>query len=101
MITGTLSDQTDLQSALNAKANIADLGDLATQDTVDYSTEVTNKPTLGTLASKDTVNYETEVTNKPSLGTMASVNDAASDDGYYVRRNGAWVALSNLDTGAY
>jgi len=68
-ITGTLSDQTDLQNALNAKANVADLGDLATQDTVDYQTEVTNKPTFG---------------------TMASVNDAPSDSKEYVRKNGAW-----------
>lgn len=43
-ITGTLSQQTDLQNALNAKANTADLGALADHDTVDYATEVTNKP---------------------------------------------------------
>lgn len=72
-ITGTLSDQTDLQNALNAKANAADLGDLAAQDTVDYQTEVTNKPTLG---------------------TMASVNDAPSDSKEYVRKNGAWAESS-------
>lgn len=69
-ITGTLSDQTDLQNALNAKANVADLGDLSTQDTVDYQTEVTNKPTLG---------------------TMSAVNDAPSDSKEYVRKNGAWT----------
>lgn len=72
-ITGTLSDQTDLQSALNAKANNADLGD---------------------LASKDTVNYATEVTNKPTLGTMAAVNDAPSDSKTYGRKNGAWTEVS-------
>lgn len=72
-ITGTLSDQTDLQSALNAKANSADLGD---------------------LASKDTVNYATEVTNKPTLGTMAAVNDAPSDSKTYGRKNGAWTEVS-------
>ena len=32
MITGNISDQTDLQSALNAKANTADLGDMAFED---------------------------------------------------------------------
>lgn len=72
-ITGTLSDQTDLVNALALKANSADLGDLATQDTVDY---------------------QTEVTNKPSLGTMASVNDAPSDSKEYVRKNGAWAESS-------
>lgn len=58
-ITGTLSEQTDLQDALNAKANTS------------------------------------------TLGTMAAVNDAASDDGYYVRRNGAWVSLASLDSVGY
>lgn len=93
-ITGTLSDQTDLANALAMKANVADLGGLATQDTVDYQAEVTNKPTFGSLASKDSVNYATEVTNKPSLGTMASVNDAPSDSKEYVRKNGAWAESS-------
>ena len=91
-ITGTLSDQTDLQNALNAKANTADLGTLAGKNSVDYSTsEVTNKPTLGTLAGKNSVDYSTsEVTNKPTLGTMAAVNDATSDSKLYGRKNGAW-----------
>ena len=72
-ITGTLSDQTDLQNALNAKADTANLGDLATANNIDYtSNKLTNKPTLGALAAKDTVNYSTEVTNKPSLGNLAS-----------------------------
>ena len=72
-ITGTLSSQTDLQNALNAKANTADLGSLADQDTVDYATEVTNKPTLG---------------------TMAAVNDAPSNSKEYVRKDGQWVEVS-------
>ena len=41
------------------------LGSIASKDTVNYETDVTNKPTLGSIASKDTVNYETDVTNKP------------------------------------
>lgn len=80
---------------LEGKANTADLGNLATQNTVDYSTEVTNKPTLGTLASKSSVDYSTsEVTNKPTLGTMSAVNDAPSDGDEYVRKNGAWAIAS-------
>ena len=43
-ISGTLANQTDLKNALDAKANTADLGDLADHDQVDYETEVTNKP---------------------------------------------------------
>lgn len=94
-ITGTLSDQTDLQTALNAKANTADLGDLATQDTVDYQTEVTNKPTLGALAGMDSIDYTGNyLTNKPTLGTMSAVNDAPSDGNEYVRKNGSWSVAS-------
>lgn len=159
-IGGTLADQTDLNTALSGKqsaltfdnaptsgssnpvtsdgiydaldlkANTADLGDLASQDTVDYDTEVTNKPTLGALAGmdsidytsayltntptlgaladQDTVDYLTEVTNTPTLGTMASKDDAASDNVYYLRRNAGWAdaddryALkSNLMFGSY
>lgn len=69
-IDGTLSNQTDLQDALDAKADTADLGTLATQDSVDYDTEVDNKPILGTLASKD---------------------DVSNNDTYYLRRNGVWT----------
>lgn len=93
-ITGALSNQTDLQTALNAKANTADLGDLASKDTADYTTDITNKPTLGALAAKDTADYATDVTNKPTLGTMASVNDASSDDKTYGRKNGSWVEVT-------
>jgi len=100
-ITGTMSDQTDLQDALDAKANTADLGDLATKDTVDYTTDVTNKPTLGDLAAldsidytgnyltnkptlgdladHDTVDYETEITNLPTLGDLASKDSVDYD----------------------
>ena len=115
-ITGTLSDQTDLQDALNAKANTADLGDLAGMDSIDYtSAYLTNKPTLGSLASKNSVDYDTEVTNKPTLGslaalssidytsayltnkptlgTMSAVNDATSDGKAYARKDGAWYDL--------
>ena len=94
-ITGTLSDQTDLQSALSTKADIADLGNLAGKDTVDYTTDITNTPTLGTLASKDAVDYTTDVTNKPTLGTMAAVNDATSNGTLYGRKNGAWSAVTS------
>ena len=79
-IVGTLADQTDLQDALDAKANTADLGDLATQDTVDYDTEVTNKPTLG---------------------TMAAVDDAPSDDKEYARKNGAWSEVTGGGGGTW
>ena len=94
-ITGTLSSQADLQNALNAKANTADLGDLAALDSIDYaSAYLTNKPTLGALSAKNTADYATDVTNKPTLGTMSAVNDAASDSKTYGRKNGSWVEVT-------
>ena len=66
--------ESEVNTALAAKANTADLGDLATQDTVDYATEVTYKPTLGALAAKNTADYATDVTNKPTLGSIAAAN---------------------------
>ena len=72
-ISGTLNNQIDLVNALSTKANTADLGFLAIKNSVDYSSnEVTNKPTLGNLASKNTVSYSTDITDKPSLGTLSS-----------------------------
>jgi len=47
-ITGTLSNQTDLNTALSAKANTADLGTFAGMSSLDYtSASLTNKPSLG------------------------------------------------------
>ena len=72
-IEGSLSNQTDLADALSRKADAS---------------------SLGSLASKNSVDYETEVTNKPALGTMASVNDAPSNGNEYVRKNGVWTVSS-------
>jgi hypothetical protein len=54
-ITGTLSNQTDLQTALNLKANTADLGDVAFSN--DYN-DLDNLPTLGDLAAQDVVSVD-------------------------------------------
>jgi len=75
-ISGTLSNQTDLANALSTKANIADLGTLASKNSVSYSTEVTDKPTLGTLSSKD---------------------DVSSDNKLYGRKNGTWSEIPPSD----
>jgi hypothetical protein len=61
-IGGTLSDQTDLQDALDLKANTADLGTAAFTDSTDYATaaqgalaDTAVQPgDLGTAATKDT-----------------------------------------------
>lgn len=59
--------------ALDAeKANIADLGDLALQDTVDYaSAQITNKPTLGGIQIRP--NYTVSTTDlTDGVSTLAS-----------------------------
>jgi hypothetical protein len=56
------ADTDDVEAALALKANAADLGALATQNTADYVTQLTNKPTLGSLASKNSVNLSSEAT---------------------------------------
>lgn len=95
-ITGDISDQTDLQNALDAKADSADLGALATKDTADFYDDISNKPAgyppsphnhddryytegeTDTLLSgkSDTGHTHTvsDVTDFPTLGTLASKN---------------------------
>lgn len=55
-ISGTLSDQSDLQTALNAKANTAALAAVATAGT--YAS-LTGKPTLGTAAASNVGDFAT------------------------------------------
>lgn len=55
-ITGTLSDQTDLQSALDAKADASSLATVATSGA--YG-DLSGRPTLGTAAATDSTAYAT------------------------------------------
>ena len=77
-IIGSLTTQEDLQNALDLKANISDLGN---------------------LANHNTINYETEITNKPLFGDLAYKNDAPSNDKQYVRKNGNWIELISNTSG--
>lgn len=52
----------DVDNALALKENITNLHDLAYQNSVNYITQVDNKPTLGALAGKDQANLTTDVT---------------------------------------
>ncbi len=80
-IEGTLSDQTDLLSALNAKANSADLANVATSGS--YA-DLSNKPTT-----------------IPSGGTSGQVLAKASNTDYDIEWvNGAPVTSVNSKTGA-
>jgi len=55
-LTGTLSDQTDLQNALDAKADASSLATVAT--TGDYA-DLSNRPSLGTAAAAATGDFAT------------------------------------------
>lgn len=95
-ITGTLSDQTDLNTALSGKQDTisdlstirsgasagatavqpGDLGSLASMNSIDYTTNyITNKPTIpnGALASLDSIDYTSNyITNKPTIPSSAA-----------------------------
>ena len=71
-ITGTLSSQTDLNTALGAKANSADLATVATSGSYN---DLTNKPTIPTAQVNSDWNATTGVArilNKPTLATVAT-----------------------------
>lgn len=87
----TISVNNTTINTINSAVQPSDLGDLATKDTVNYNTDITNKPTLGSLASKNTVDYDTDVTNKPAIPTDTS--DLTNNAGYITSAN-----ISNMVT---
>lgn len=70
-IEGTLSDQTDLQTALNAKANTSSLATVAT--TGNYN-DLTNKPSIPTKTS--------DLTNDSHFVTSSSLASVATSGNY-------------------
>lgn len=66
-ITGTLANQTDLNTALGLKANTASLAAVATSGSY---TDLINQPTLGTMAAESAANYTPTV----GLGDLAFLN---------------------------
>lgn len=71
-ITGTLSDQTDLHTALGGKADASSLATVAT--TGDY-TDLDNLPTLGTAAAASTSDFATA-----AQGTLAGTAVQPGDE---------------------
>ncbi len=72
-ILGTLSSQTDLNTALNEKANISDLGAVAFSNSYD---DLNDKPTYATVATTGSYN---DLINKPTIPTKTSdlTNDSS------------------------
>lgn len=61
----------NIEALANEKANAADLGDLAAQDTISYtSAQLTNKPTLGGIEARP--NYDVSTTDIGEGATLAS-----------------------------
>jgi hypothetical protein len=86
-ITGTLSSQTDLANALNAKLEVTTAASTY-QTQSGMSAYLAKADNLSGLASTSTAR-----TNL-GLGTLATVNDAPSDGSQYARRNAAWEAVA-------
>ena len=73
-ITGTLSDQTDLNAALGAKANSADLATVATSGSYN---DLSNKPTIPTV-NNATLTIQKNSTNVATFTANASSNVTAN-----------------------
>jgi hypothetical protein len=87
-ITGTLADQLDLQSALNAKVNASALAAVATSG---LYTDLSGRPVLATVA---TTGAYSDLTGKPSLATVAT-------SGLYSDLTGRPSLATVATTGAY
>lgn len=96
-ISGTLSDQTDLETALSEKANTADLGpvcfsndyddlndkpNLAQVATSGSYTDLINTPNLAQVATSGSYN---DLTNKPTIPSKTS--DLTNDSGFVSQSN--------------
>jgi len=79
-ITGTLSNQTDLQTALNAKANTSSLATVATSGSYN---DLTNKPTIPNAqvnSDWNAVSGVDQILNKPTIPTSLPPNGSAGGD---------------------
>lgn len=73
-ITGTLSNQTDLQNALNLKADISSLGAVAFSN--DYN-DLDNRPALQAVATSGDYN---DLVNKPTIPSPQGLQDVITFD---------------------
>jgi len=79
-ITGTLSNQTDLQTALNAKVNTSSLATVATSGSYN---DLTNKPTIPNAqvnSDWNAVSGVAQILNKPTIPTSLPPNGSAGGD---------------------
>ena len=86
-ITGTLSDQTDLNNILEAKANTSDLGTMAFENAADYSTKAVADTLYADISLEETV--ETHTSNDDIHVTL-------SDKQAWDAKQSALTAGSNI-----
>jgi hypothetical protein len=84
-ITGTLSNQTDLQNALNAKANSSAISAVGFSGA--YS-DLSGKPSLAAVATSGAYS---DLSGKPTLGSLAAVSNLTGP----VTSTGAATAIAN------
>ena len=111
-IEGDIANQTDLQNALNSKADSADLGTMSEEDDapsddkqygrkngdwVPITDELANWGQIaGNIADQtDLKNALDAKADSVDLGTMSEEDDAPSDDKQYGRKNGDWVPITD------
>jgi hypothetical protein len=76
---------------------ITDLGSLATQNTVDYDTEIDNTPDLSSYATTSQLNSKSTVIYSSSTPTSTSTNDLwykTTEDRYYRYNGSSWVPVA-------
>jgi hypothetical protein len=109
-ITGTLSSQTDLQTALDGKYSTSNPSGFITSSALaGYATEswvtagfyplssnpagyLTSAPVTSVAGRTGAITLSN--TDISGLGSLAVVNDAPSDGSQYARKNGAWDVVS-------
>jgi hypothetical protein len=76
---------------------ITDLGSLATQNTVDYDTEIDNTPDLSDYVVTSELNSKSTVIYSSSTPTSTSTNDLwykTTEDRYYRYNGSSWVPVA-------
>jgi hypothetical protein len=100
-ITGTLSSQTDLQTALDGKYSTSNpAGYITSSALAGYATEswvtsqgyLTSAPVTSVAGRTGAITLSN--TDISGLGSLAVFNDAPSDGSQYARKNGAWDVVS-------
>lgn len=95
-ITGTLSTQTDLQAALDLKADQLSLDNHTTDNTVHFTEGSIDHTAISNIGTNTHAQIDTHIAD----GTI-HYTDAPTDAQDYVRNNNAWVVATSATFGEY